>query len=56
MLECFPETIAQELDKPLENLDALLDQVDLEMSMGNRKLESRIAGVQKVPSVAGPGE
>ena len=39
MLECFPETVAQELDKPLENLDALLEQVDLEMSMGNRKLE-----------------
>lgn len=47
MLECFPETIAQELDKPLENLDALLEQVDLEMAMGNRKLEGRMEGVQK---------
>lgn len=47
MLECFPETVAQELDKPLENLDALLEQVDLEMAIGNRKLEGRIAGVQK---------
>ena len=35
MLECFPETVAQELDKPLKNLDALLEQVDLEMAMGN---------------------
>lgn len=47
MLECFPEDVAQELDKPLENLDALLDRVDMEMTMGNRKLEGRISGVQK---------
>lgn len=47
MLECFPETIAQELEKPLENLDALLEHVDLEMAMGNRKLEGRMEGVRK---------
>lgn len=47
MLECFPETIAQELEQPLANLDTLLEQVDLEMSMGNRKLESRMEGIQK---------
>lgn len=47
MLECFPETVIEELDKPLENLDALLEQVDLEMAMDNRKLESRMAGVRK---------
>ena len=47
MLECFPETVAQELDRPFESLDALLDHVDLEIAMENRKLESRIAGVRK---------
>lgn len=47
MLECFPETVAQELEQPLAKLDTLLEQVDLEMAMGNRKLEGRMAGVQK---------
>lgn len=47
MLECFPETVAQELDRPLEAVDTLLDQVDLELAMGNRKLESRMESVRK---------
>lgn len=46
-LECFPDTIAEELDFPLGNLDALLDRMDLEMGMGNRKLESRMESVRK---------
>lgn len=47
MMECFPETVAEELDRPFEGLDQLIEQVDVEMSLGNRKLESRIEGVQK---------
>lgn len=47
MMECFPETVAEELDRPFEGLDQLIEQVDIEMSLGNRKLESRIEGVQK---------
>lgn len=47
LLECFPETVAAELDKPFEGLDMLIDQVDLEMSLGNKKLESRMEGIQK---------
>lgn len=47
LLECFPENVASELEKPFEGLDTLLEQVDLEMSWGNRKLESRLEGVKK---------
>ena len=47
MLECFPDNVAEELDRPFENLDDLIDHIDIEMSMGNRKLESRIEGVRK---------
>ena len=47
MLECFPDNVAAELDRPFENLDELIDHIDVEMSMGNRKLESRIEGVRK---------
>lgn len=46
-LECFPETVAQELDQPFENLDALLDRMDAEAGMGNRKLESRMDSLRK---------
>lgn len=47
LFECFPENVAGELEKPFEGVDALLEQVDLEVSWGNRKLESRLEGIQK---------
>ena len=33
-LECFPDTIAEELDQPFEGLDFLLEKMDVEMGMG----------------------
>ncbi len=47
LFECFPENVAGELEKPFEGVDTLLEQVDLEVSWGNRKLESRLEGIQK---------
>ena len=47
VMECFPETVAEELERPFEKLDTLLEQVDLEMAMGNKKLEARMEEVQK---------
>lgn len=47
MLECFPDNVAAELDRPFEALDELIEHVDVEVSMGNRKLESRIEGIRK---------
>jgi hypothetical protein len=47
LFECFPENVAGELEKPFERVDMLLGQVDLEVSWGNRKLESRLEGIQK---------
>ena len=35
------------MEHPFEELDELIDRVDVEISMGNKKLESRMAGVQK---------
>ena len=46
-LECFPATVAEELDHPLGDLDALLDRMGLEFGMNNRKLESRMESVRK---------
>ena len=46
-LECFPESVAQELDQPFDKLDTLLDRMDAEAGMGNRKLESRVESLRK---------
>lgn len=47
LLECLPTNIADELEKPFEDLDRLLDQIDLEVALGNRKLENRMEGIRK---------
>lgn len=47
MLECFPETVATELDRPFEGVDKLIEDVDVEVALGNKKLESRMQGMQK---------
>lgn len=46
-LECFPTTIVDELDRPLNDLDAILCYIDVELSLDNRKLESRIESIKK---------
>lgn len=47
VLECFPADVAAELDTPFDHIDQLIDKVDMEMAMGNRKLEGRMEGVRK---------
>ncbi len=47
MLECFPDTIASELDQPFENLDEIIEHLDIELAYGNKKLEERLASIQK---------
>lgn len=46
-LECFPSDIAEELDRPLNNLDALLSLINAELGMDNVKLENRLMSVQR---------
>lgn len=46
-LECFPADIADELDRPMHNLDAILSLINAEIGMGNVKLENRLQSVQK---------
>ena len=46
-LECFPDQIAEELDRPMNNLDALLSLINAEIGMNNVKLENRLQSVQK---------
>ncbi|MDR0906584.1 MAG: hypothetical protein LBN00_10510 [Oscillospiraceae bacterium] len=46
-LECFPANIAEELDRPMGDLDALLSLISAEIGMNNEKLENRLMSVQK---------
>lgn len=46
-LECFPARIAEELDRPMHDLDALLSLVSAEIGMNNVKLENRLMSVQR---------
>ena len=46
-LECFPQEIAQELEQPLKDLDALLSVVDTQVALGNAKLEHRLLSIRK---------
>lgn len=46
MLECFPETVAAELDRPFEGVDKLIEDVDVEVALGNKKIESRMQGMR----------
>lgn len=47
MVECFPETVAAELEKPFETVDALLDGMEISSTFGERKLERRTAAVEE---------
>jgi hypothetical protein len=46
-LECFPAQVDDELDRPLNDLDALLSLVNVEMCIGNVKIEDRLRSIQK---------
>lgn len=46
-MECVPAELRAELDVPLEDLDALISRLDLEMSMENRRVESRLQTIIK---------
>jgi len=47
LMEAFPAEVAEELDRPFVDLDALLNMVDMELGMENRKLESRLSSLQR---------
>lgn len=51
MIECFPETIAEELEQPFEGLDEMIERLDLEMATGNRKLEHRLENIRKTRQI-----
>ena len=44
-MECIPEDLMAELNVPMEQLDALITRLDLEMSMDNWRVESRLQSI-----------
>ncbi len=47
ILECFPNEVASELEIPFASVDMILDVMDMELSRGNSKMESRLKSMQK---------
>ena len=47
LLECLPMDIAKALEEPYEDVDKLIDHMDLEIALGNRKLEIRMEGIMR---------
>ena len=47
LVECFPETIEEELEERFGEVDDLAEKLDLEMALGNKRLENRLEGVSK---------
>lgn len=46
-LECFPKQVAEELNQPLGDLDALLGAVDTQLAIGNMRLEHRMQSIKR---------
>ena len=47
VMETIPNELKSELDIPLANLDALISRLDIELSLNNRRLESRLDALIK---------
>lgn len=47
LMECFPDTIEEELEEPLENIDELIEKLDLEMAKNNRRIENRMKNLER---------
>ena len=47
VLETMPDQIASELMIPFASLDELIDKVDMELSMNNRRLEGRLHSIMQ---------
>ena len=45
--ECEASRVADELNLPLQNLDAILSRIDAEIGMGNRKMEAKLESLSK---------
>lgn len=47
MIECFPETIAEELEQPFESVDDVFERLDLELAKDNKRVEHRLESIKK---------
>lgn len=46
-LEVFPEHVEEELDGRFVDIDRVLEHVDLELALGNKKIEARLSSIAK---------
>lgn len=42
IFSCYPEEILQELEEPFRNFDKMAERLDLELAIGNKRMENRL--------------
>ncbi len=47
VLECFPDTVAEDLETPYQNIDALLGTITTQIAMDNMKLQYRLESLHR---------
>lgn len=47
MIECFPETVSEELNRSFDDVDTMIERLDFEISIGNRTIENRLESMYK---------
>ncbi len=47
LLECFPDTVEKELEMPFTSLDQMIEHLDMKLALEDKKLQSRLAGIEK---------
>ena len=47
MIECFPETVSEELNRSFDDVDTMIKRLDFEISIGNRTIENRLESMYK---------
>ena len=47
ILDCVPEDLSSELHVPQNNLEALASRIDVEMSLENKRLQSKLTSAMK---------
>ena len=46
LMECFPDTVEEELEERFENIDEMIEKLDLEMARNNHRIENRMKNLE----------
>lgn len=46
LMECFPDTVEEELEERFEDIDELIEKLDLEMARDSHRIENRMKNLE----------